>query len=343
MEPNIEKPNSGEAEILEVYENPTSENLCGAGFMIPEYNGKELKRGEAIIFKVPDDLRNQILDNVTIHHRKDPDRATASKESWDEEGSYTRTMVWDLNTKNWITLGRDKFAEVRNPNFPETENIHDCLDYGKIKPGYFAVIGAGIGERGIVNFHGLEFNVFPENTKTLREVILTPGTKFADIENGEIHPSYGGGVRPNMGIYKNSAPLNHPNLSNIDFETTLSGENFYVENNAKGNTGRMHIMINEATQIQRIEIAAGDTEDWKGEIYKVRSEGPENFRRGWALLDVYAKKKDGTTINLLENMNVPPRGILKGSPKELLNLEDGDEIIIESKNDATYVMGFRIQ
>ena len=352
MRSNLEKPDDSEVNILRTYENPTSQNLCGASYMIPEPNGLELKRGDAVIFKVPEELLSDLdesadsigntLDNVTIHHRKDPSRAPAEK-GWDKEGSYTRTMVYDLNTRAWIILGRDKFAEVRNPGRYETENIPDCIDFGKIKPGYFAVIGTGIGKRGVVNFHGLEFSVFPENTKPLKEVIFTPGTEFVDLEKGIYHPSYGGGVWPDkMGIYEDSVPLNHPNISNIGFNVTLSGEDFYVENTGV-NTGRMHIRIKEDMLVKMVEVAAGDTEDWKGEVYKVRPDGPERFRRGWALLSVYAQKKDGSIITFLDDMNVPPRGILKGSPPEALNLEEGDEIIIESRNDATYVMGFKIQ
>jgi hypothetical protein len=105
----------------------------------------------------------------------------------------------------------------------------------------------------------------------------------------------------------------------------------------------MHLKIDHPIKLQRLELAIGDTEDYGEKVYKIRASGPETFRRGWAKLDAYITKGNKSVIQLMQNQNVPPRGILKGSPEEIQELEPGDEITIRSNNDASYLMGMRIQ
>jgi hypothetical protein len=332
-----------DTKVIRVMEKPSSSNLCGATFSLSERKGVELHQGETIIFRIPDRLHNRTLDAVKINHKKDSKYTKSiGSDGWDAEGAYTKVVVFDKNTRKWILLGK-KFAEPRSGGGFETEIIHDCIKIGNIKPTYLAVIGAGIGTNGVTSFRELEINVFPESLQTKKELIFTPGTSFVDIDRKKYVPKYGGGLHPNMGIYNDSVPLNHPKLSEINFPVTTEGKGFRLDMNRKGGTGEMHLKIDHPIKLQRLELAIGDTEDYGEKVYKIRASGPETFRRGWAKLDAYITKGNKSVIQLMQNQNVPPRGILKGSPEEIQELEPGDEITIRSNNDASYLMGMRIQ
>lgn len=329
--------------VIRVVDRPTNADLCSASFPLPERNGVELHQGETIIFRIPDELSNRTLDSVRIDHKKDSKYTKSPKvNGWDQEGAYTKVTVFDKNTQKWILLAK-KFAEPRAGGGFETEIIHDCIQIGNIKPAYLAVVGAGAGENGVVNFSELEINVFPESLETKKELIFSPGTSFVDINKGQYVPTYGGGLHPNMGVYRDSVPLNHPNISKLDFPVTTEGEGFHLDKTDRGSTGEIHLEVDSPLKLQRLEVAVGDTEDYGDKIYKVRASGPEKFRRGWAKLEAYITKRDHTIIPLMEDQNVPPRGVLKGAPKEIQELSPGDQIVIKSNGDASYLMGIRIQ
>ena len=331
----------GNPKILKRLDIPSEQSLNSAKYKSELLGGEiELKNGEAILVKVPPEIRSRVLDSMTLFHRKSEKyRSTQDVKGWDAEGAYTRILVFDADTHHWVSAGPDKYAEHRSAGNPEAEILHDLINtQGKINPEYILVVGAGKGENGIVSFSGLEVDVFPEQQNTKLEMIFSPGTKFVDIQKGVTEPSYGGGEHSNMGVYKGSVPLNNPDISRLEFPITTEANGLLLEKNGRS-TGDLHIKIDRKMQFGRIELAIGDTEDWHGKVYK----RGETFRRGWAKLTILIERKNGETVNIARRINVPPRGILKGSPDSEISLDVGDQIIIRSEDDASYLMGLRLQ
>ncbi len=331
----------GNPNILMCLDGPIDETLNSAKFEIGGSAGEvELKKGDAVLINLPKGICPKILDSITIFHRKaEIYRQLLNKEGWDEEGAYTKILVYDGTTGKWIDWGSSKYAEHRPAGNPEAEILHDWVSsHGEIKPERILIIGDGRGENGIVSFCGLEIECFPENSTTNLEMKFTPGTEFADIKNGVLTPSYGGGVHPRMGFYNKSVPLNHPNIGGLDFPVTTDGQGFFLEKKG-GVTGDMRIIVDKKIPLERIEVSVGDTEDLHGNVYKRN----EQFRRGWAKLTIFIERPGGEKIFLMKRANVPPRGVLKGSPRSKITLKSGDMVIIRSESDATYLMGLRLQ
>lgn len=329
-------------EILEQWVSPVIETVCGASFKADREI--ELRSNQAILIKLPDHIKERILDVISIHHRKaEQYRGSVGKDGWDSEGAYTRVLVWDKESARWVGwkkgVSSDKFAENRPEEKPEVENLNDWLHYaGRINPEYLLIIGAGKGENGVVSFQGVDIETFASDTRSKMEMIFSPGTRFVKMEAGETLPSYGGGERPNMGIYPGSIPLNNPDTGQIRFKLTKNGSGFNLEQDRFGRTGSVHIPITAPISMERVELAVGDTQDLNGVVYK----RDETFRRGWAKMSAVLRREDGSIIRLMHRINVPPRGILKGSPEQKLQLQPGDEIIITSEDDAAYLMGVRL-
>lgn len=302
------------------------------------YNGLELRRGDCVTFTLPESQHGTVLDSLVVLHRKDRQyngsvrrNITVNgvfREVSDTEGAYTRIFVFDENTKNWVfwpdpykgqgdpNYGA-KYAEPRSPSSPEVECLYDWLRAGNIKPSHIVAMGWGKGQNAVTNFHGLEVGVFPpEGLKSKQEYIFTQGTRF--VTEGMKKPTYGGGSG------------NYPDAVRLD---GYGNKAKLPSNCSVDSSGRLHIKMTEELDLSRLEVACGDTH-------------PDGKTLGWAKLnaDAVLHSKGSETHSLIKRQNVPPEGVLKGSPTEKLKLSVGDEIILSANDDTNlYVMGVRLQ
>lgn len=301
--------------------------------------GLELRRGDCVTFTLPESQQGQILDTLNVLHRKDRKYNGSVRRNVtidgvfrkvsDTEGAYTKIFVFDENSKQWVlwpdpykrTHDKNygaKYAEPRPPGAPEVECLYDWLRAGKIKPSHVVAMGWGQGHNAVTNFHGLEVGVLPENgLSTANQIIFTPGTRF--VEEGMDQPQYGG----RNGSYPNSVRLS----SHSEVPRSMP------ENCTLDHYGNLRIRVTEAMDLSRLEVSCGDTH-------------PDGGTLGWAKLsaEVVLNSQGGRKVNLMSRQNVPPNGVLKGSPMEKLNLQPGDEIVLRAEDDShLYVMGVRFQ
>jgi len=338
-----EKTELNDPSIDLIFENPEIDSYTRINYPIPEYEGRELRPGRQLMFKIPDEFKKRIIRDIILRHRKDSKYAVnIGSDGYDPNGAYSRVELHNSNTGQWISwkdpvAGRrtDKFAEPRSAGNPEEEVLHDWIaTVGQISAD--AVRITNVGENldfSISNIHGLEVVFYPEFEATnFREQIYTIGTKFVDLDKNELLPEYGAGEF-NEGRYVGAIVLNRstPALFELGKDP---GPDARIEN------GRLIIKLESGKELLNVEVAIGDTEH-------LSYRNPEtycNTRLGWAKLWVGTRRAGTDNIEwFIKNANVPPQGVIAGSPRlENSKIEPGDELILESRADTSYVMGWRL-
>ena len=341
-EQSKEKTEPNDPSIDLVFENPEIDSYTRINYSIPEYEGRELKPGRRLMFKIPEEFKERIIRDVILRHRKNSKYAVnIGSDGHDPNGAYSRVELHNNNTGQWTSwkdpagYRTDKFAEPRGAENPEEEVLHDWIaTVGPISADAVRITNVGESpDFSISNVHGLEVVFYPEfKSINFKEQIYTIGTKFVDLDKKELLPEYGAGEF-NEGKYTGAIALNRsgPTLFELGKDP---GPETQIEN------GGLVIKLESGRELLNVEIAIGDTEhlDHKNpETYR-------NTRLGWAKLWVGVRRaKTGNTEWFIKNANIPPQGVIAGGPHlENSKVEPGDELIIESRADASYVMGWRL-
>ena len=338
-----EQKESSDPSIDFVFENPEVDSYTRIGFSIPDYEGRELRPGHRLLFKIPEEFKNRIVRDVILRHRKDSKYAVnIGSDGYDPNGAYSRVELHNSDSGQWTGWSdpagyrTDKFAEPRSAGNPEEEVLHDWIaTVGPISADSVRVTNVGASpDLSVSNVHGLEVVFYPEfKAFDFKERIYTLNTKFVDLDKGDLLPSYGAGEF-NEGRYEGSVALNQSSRS-VLFELNKDpGEEARVEN------GRLIIKLDSGKELMNVEVAIGDTEH----LRTINPETRRNMRLGWAKLWVGVRRaKTGQTEWFVKNANIPPQGVIAGGPHlENSKIELGDELILESRADTSYVMGWRL-
>lgn len=323
-----------ESNIEARLENPEILSYTTLLYHFPEYEGRELRPGRKVLFIVPEEFKGRIVRDVILLHRKAEKYAkNIGIDGYDPHGAYSEVKIQDTRTGRLLEW-RDpsgyspiKFAEPRPSGDPENEVLHDWIaTVGKVSPGLVEVTNVGKSpEYSVSQIHGLEVTFFPETESVdFQERIYCPGTSFIDLDNERLLPRYGGGEHTG-GVYNNAISLNKHGSSFFPLGEPGPG----VENKDM----RLAIQLEPGREFIQVEVAVGDTEH-----------RPDKIRLGWAKLWVGIKHKDSKITEwFIRNANVPPQGVISGGPHLDKNkIEEGDELIIESRADTSYVMGWRL-
>lgn len=337
-----EKAEFNDPSIDFTFENPEIDSYTRINYSIPEYEGRELRPDHRLLFRIPDEFKSRIIRDVILRHRKNSKYAVnIGSDGYDPNGAYSRVELHNSETGQWTGwrdpagYRTDKFAEPRSAENPEEEVLHDWIaTVGLISADAVRVTNVGSNaELSISNIHGLEIVFYPEfKSIDFKEAIYTLGTKFVDLEKGDLLPSYGAGEF-NEGKYVGAIALNRS--APVMFEL---GKNLGSE--ARIENGRLVIKLDSGKELLNVEVAIGDTEH-------LSSRNPDTYRNtrlGWAKLWMGIRRaKTGNVEWFVKNANIPPQGVIAGGPHlENSKIEPGDELILESRADASYVMGWRL-
>ena len=325
-----------------IFESPEIDSYTRINYPLPEYKGRELKPGRRLMFEIPEEFKKRIIRDVILRHRKSSKYAVnIGSDGYDPNGAYSRVELHNSDTGQWTSwkdpagYRTDKFAEPRGAENPEEEVLHDWIaTVGPISADAVRVTNVSENQDfGISNVHGLEVVFYPEfKSINFREQIYTIGTKFVDLDRKEFLPEYGAGEF-NEGKYVGAIALNRsgPTLFELGKDP---GTEAQIEND------RLIIKLESGKELLNVEVAIGDTEC----LSHRNPETHRNTRLGWAKLWVGIRRaKTGNTEWFIKNANIPPQGIIAGGPHlENSKIEPGDELILESRADAAYVMGWRL-
>lgn len=333
-----ERPQDG---LDHIFENARRVSETAIEFDIDDPNGLELFPGHSLAFVVPAELQGRVVRDVVLRHRKaEKYRANGTKEH-DPDGAYTRVELHDSGSEQWLGwrdpkgYSPDKYAEWRPAGDPEVEVLHDWLaTVGEVQPDAVRVTSVGKNpDLSVSQIHGLEVTFFPElEGVTYEERVYTPGTSFIDIESGKLLPTYGGGSSTN-GIYENAVVLNG--------QVPASFEVCKEPGSDVELTGRsMLIDLKAGKKLVQAEVSVGDTEH----LNHVSQKTGRPTRLGYAKLSVGIQRASSGEIEWFVNRaNVPPQGVIAGSPNiELADIHEGDKLVVQSGDDTSYVMAYRI-
>jgi len=327
-----------------IFEKPETDSYTRINYPIPQYEGRKLRPGHQLMFKIPEEFKERIVRDVILRHRKDSKYAVdIGSDKWDPNGAYSRVELHNSGSGEWIGwkdpkgYKTDKFAEPRSAENPEEEVLHDWIaTVGAISADAVRVTNVGDNPKfSISNVHGLEIVFYPEfKSVDFKETIYTPGTKFIDLEKGELMPSYGGGSF-NEGKYFGAIALNKsgPTLYEL-------GENPGTE--AKMGNNRLVIKLDSGKKLLQVEVAVGDTEH----LDHINPKTKRNTRLGYAKLNIGIRRAGTSYYDVewfVKGANVPPQGVIAGGPHlEKSGVEFEDELVVESQADTAYVMGWRL-
>ena len=344
-----ESPKTDIKEVLEqdpsvdvIFDNPKIRSYMSVDYDLPDYDGRELKPGRRMAFVIPDEFKNRIVRDVILRHRKgEKYRVNIGADRWDPHGAYNRLELHNTENDQWQQwkdpkgYKTDKFAEPRPASNPENEVLHDWVAMvGEVKPDAIRVTNVGQHEEySVANVHGIEVIFFPEAKNVqYQEQVYCKGTEFIDLEKGKTLPKYGGGSHTE-GKYIGAVALNKSGESLYELAKDAGPE-------AKIRNGKLFIKLEPNKELVQIEVAVGDTEHLK----EINPKTKRHTRLGYAKLWAGIKHADSGNIEwFMENMNIPPQGVFAGGPlPDRSEIQEGDELVIEARSDAAYLMGWRL-
>ena len=325
-----------------VYTEAEVRSLTSCAFQMTEHEGRELGPGRRLGFVVPKEFQGRIVRDVVLQHRKaEKFRESIGTDGYDTHGAYSRVEVHDGTDKKWKEwkdpkgYSPDKFAEPRPVSDPENEVLHDWIaTVGKLSPDALRITNVGDGhELSTVQIHGIEIVFFPDlENATFEESIYCEGTTFVDLESENPLPTYGGGSRTE-GKYIGALPLNMRGSARYELGSD-PGPGAALEN------GRLEIALQSGKELVQLEVAVGDTEHLDHVSPKTGRRTRLGYSKIWAGIQ---KAQTGETTWFIQNANVPPQGVLAGGPfPSDAHIEEGDKLIIEAREDTSYLMGWRI-
>lgn len=201
----------------------------------------------------------------------------------------------------------------------------------------------------IANVRSLEIEFFPaQATLCVQEEVFTPGTTFVKVNAGIFLPTYGGGYISDatnaslmkrlqeQGLYPGALQIG-PTLRGASVQPAAKpmGKYCYVKDAC------LHIKLPAGLTLGGFEISCGDTyyDPTRPAAQQVNKDGHIGSL-GNAKLFV---RLTGEGRHFMNNVNVPPAGVLSGGPCQAAYVtRDNDEIIVESRHHPTWVMAYRV-
>ncbi len=337
---------SKDAKAVDVISKPTSETSTSVTYKL---GARVLKPGEALYFAVPEQLRDETVNFVILGHRGNPssDTDTDKSDKYDSTPALSSVQVYGEGfpaSKAWrYWLGSasgesgGKFAEVGYAM--ELENLYEWPKMGSgavadgshsdkaVKPQAFRIVSVG---QDPVEIGEITLKVVPKKPTSTLEAVFSPGTKIGDPQTGAGR-SYGGG-QSFEGLFPGALELGGWGASAGGAGASKLPAGWKVV------SGALEIPLPQGKTITSVDIACGDSHP-----DKITNSDGGSGTKGWAKLSIGLARADGTTDWFMSSENVPPEGVMSGSPtKGAYVTKPGDKIVVRSSSDTTYVMAARV-
>lgn len=297
---------------------------------------QKLNPGECAYFSVPKELQDKPVFFVILGHRQDPSEDTGRTpgNKYDNNPGLTSLQVNEVSTSGeprwryWHGQASGNMgAKFAEPGYsPEIEGLYEWYGHGHsdiktdatskdpLKTNAIRLCSVG---KDPVRVSSLKLKVFPGFAKEYKEFNFGEGNKMGDslTASGRDYGELKGSIVLGYGDSSAKLPAGW-----------------------KQEGSRVRIPLEKGKEIVSIEAAVSDT---KAPTLGQHDDGDQTTS-GWGRLSVYVQKKNGTRIPIVSSENVPPRGVITGSPEKREKLDEGDELIVEGSSDKVYLLGFKL-
>ena len=331
--------------VVGTYAVPTSRTASTVTFKIsPE---KVLNPGENMYFGVPVDIAARPVRFAILGHRQDPSREKGwdAARKWDDKPGITAMQFHSVKPgEGWRywqgpSSGRlgGKFAEIRND--PELENLYDFQKFGHTSVETNSTTTSNLLADGIrltntgvdeVLVSEVTLKVLPPKPSRYLTGTFSPGTEIGEYETMKGQTFGGGQGGSFMGKFPGALEMGRGGSGGEGAAKLPSGWRI--------NKGKLHIPLPAGVNVASIEVAIGDT---KPDGARNKDGGWGSL--GWARLNARVQRADGSSDVLINNENIPPEGVLSGSPLDsCYSTRSGDEVVVDIQRDTAYIMGLRV-
>jgi hypothetical protein len=312
-----------EYKIIRLDSLPTKSTPTSVSY---EFNNLKLKPGECAYLAVPEELRNKPVLFVNLGHTQaDEDNTGYNKETkWDDNPGLTTVQLNQTNEKGeskwryWNGMASGKYgAKFAEPFHMELEGLYEWYHNGhsdvktdtkSLEPLMVDAMRLCSVGKDTVTIGSLALKVSPGIAKEYKEYNLGEGNKMGDSLTAKDRE---------YGERKGSIILGYGAAA-----STLP------EGWKKEGTSSVVIPLPVGKILKSLDVAAGDEK--------------EDGSSGHANLDAMVRKKDGSYISLIKSENLPPQGVIIGSPDKKIVIEEGDELVLRAKSDQAMIMGLKI-
>lgn len=294
-----------------------------------EYNTEnlKLKPGECAYFMVPDDLQDKAVLFVNLGHMQsvEDDKGWNEDKTYDNSPGLTTVLLNEANSKNenkwryWNGMASGKhgakFAEGGGKM--ELEGLYEwyknghsdvateTMSHDPLNTDAMKLCSVG---KDTVTIGSLALKVFPGKANTYIEKNFGEGNVMGDslTAKGRAYGSKEGAIQ--LG-YGGKASGNLP-------------EGWSMQG------GSLSIPLEAGKSVKSFEASVSDQR--------------EDGKSGWARLNAYIQRADGSRVSIIERENVPPEGVLLGAPEQKYVAQPGDRIVVGAQSDKAYLMGLKI-
>lgn len=324
--------------VKKVFTVPSHRTSSTVTYRFPELT---LEPGEALFFGVPPDLAKRAVRFAIIGHRQDPATETGWDENrkWDDKPGHSSLQFHSSDPKDpWRYWRGDasgklgaKFAEISQR--VELENLYEFRKWGHagVKTGATTTEPLYVDAMKIANtgvdhtkVSEVTLKVLPPKADEYVTHAFSEGTDFGDPETGK-GQKYGGG-QAYQGKFPGALALP------ARYGAPPLPPGWRIEGR------KLVIPAPPGKRLTGVEAAVGDSHP-----DEVRNKDGGWGTSGWSRLSVSLRKKGGGTDTLMHRENVPPEGVLLGTPEDGCYVtQPGDELVIEASSDTAYLMALRI-
>lgn len=329
--------------IVDLFTEPTSRTSTSVTYRF----NRVVKPGESIYLMVPAELRERPVNFIVLAHRQDSslDTDADKTDEWDDTPGLSSVQVHALGLPEgeaWRYWGGSasgsqgaKFAEVSYS--PEIENLYewtklghhgtDSGDFSKAPIFADALRLRSLGQDP-VQVSEITLKVAPRAPDSTLEAVFCAGTVIGDPVTGAGR-KYGGG-QGFQGKFPGALELSGYGTGGAGAAALPAGWAF--------TNGRLEIALPPGKLVTSVEIAGGDSHP-----DEITNKDGGWGTKGWSKLSIGLAKAGGTTDWFMSSENVPPEGVLGGSPVDGNYVtQPGDKIIVRASSDTTYVMAARV-
>lgn len=299
-----------------------------------KYYGQKLKPNECLYLKVPEHLHGKPVLFVNLGHTQTNADNTGydSKKEWDNNPGLTTVQVNEENSSgetkwrywNGMSSG-DYGAKFAEPGSMELEGLYEWY-----KNGHKDVISESVSYKPLYT-DAIRLCSIGKDPVTIGSLILKVAPSKADH-----YDEYNISKSNTMGDPLTAKGRNYGNRSDaLELESWGSGKIKKLGNGLTTDGSTIEVPVKAGKKLESFEISIGDEK-------KNSQHLKEKDRSGWARLNVRIQKKDGSSVWIIRNENVPPLGVLVGAPEEDYIIQEGDRLIVEPEDHDSFVTGIRV-